>query len=96
MLTPAGALYVNNKLVDLYDANLWLYRNIPGQIDPDDSVEPIELPINGGIAISSQGPRSPLLGIRALRSASLHIALDCDRGFVSIRCPRRAQPGQQP
>jgi hypothetical protein len=91
MLTPAGALYVNNKPVDLYDANLWLYRNIAGQVEPDESMEPIEMPINGGIAISSEGPRLPLLGIRALRSARLHIAMDCERGFVSIRCPGRVE-----
>jgi hypothetical protein len=96
MLTPAGALYVNNKPVELYDANVWLHCNIAGQINPDEGSEPIELPINGGIAISTEGPRLPLLGIRALRSAGLYIAIACERGFVSIRSPRQAQPGQRP
>jgi hypothetical protein len=87
LLPYAGTVYVNREPVELYDANLWLYPNIPGQIEPNGGAVPVRLPINGGIAISTQKPRVPLLGIRAMRSAMLHLSIHSAEGLVSIRAP---------
>jgi hypothetical protein len=84
-LTRAGSMYVNNQSVALYDANLWLHHNIAGRIELDGEAFPLQLPTNGGIGIPTRAPRVPLLGIRALRSADLHVSIDCQRGIVSIR-----------
>lgn len=76
-------------------ANAWLHPNVPGSRDELASRPPFLLELLPGIAVYpvKEGqplyPRLPLLGLRAFRRAGLHIAVDCRRGQVTIRTPRR-------
>lgn len=78
-------------------ANVWLHPNRSGQRDAFADRQPFLLEVPLGIVVvtdtpESNGPRLPLLGLRALRWARLHVTLDCQRCRVTIRPPRRFWP----
>jgi hypothetical protein len=84
---------INNEVVPLYMADAWLHPNVPGKRDRAASGEPFRLALDTGIAVYpptlSSAPRLPLLGLRALRLARLHLTIDCDRCSVTLRTKRR-------
>jgi len=78
--------------VPWYHANVWLHPNEPGERDRFANRPPFCLQLRTGIGITprpSTTPRLPLLGLRALFAAGLQLSLDCRRGLLSLRTPRR-------
>jgi hypothetical protein len=92
-LKQERAVRINDELVPLYEADVWLHPNVPGKRDRAAGGEPFRLALDTGIAIypptMSSAPRLPLLGLRALRLARLHLTIDCDRCSVTLRTARR-------
>jgi hypothetical protein len=84
---------INKEVAPLYKADVWLHPNVPGRRDRAVGIEPFRLALDSGIAVypptMSSAPRLPLLGLRALRLARLHLTIDCDRCLVALRTPRR-------
>ncbi len=77
------------KRMPLYAANVWLHRNRPGTTDflPG---EPLFLKLLHGIAVfpdAENYPRLPLLGMRAILSNNLHLAVDGEHASVNLRTP---------
>ncbi len=78
------------KRVPLHAANVWLHRNVPGGTAVRQDVPPCLLELPDGIAISSTTepyPRLPLLGLRAILSNHLYLAVDGEREQVTLRTP---------
>jgi hypothetical protein len=79
---------INGVFTPFFDANLWIYRNKPGQRDEFLDVEPFRMELNGGIGVYKPGTvrsdRPPLLGlltgILASRFPRLH-----SRGCAHVR-----------
>jgi hypothetical protein len=85
-------LQAYGQAVPLRAANVWLHRNRPGQRDAFVERASFCLELDLGIAVCPRGlenPRLPLLGLRALFRAGLMLSLDCQRGYLSLRTPRR-------
>jgi hypothetical protein len=91
-LERLGEARINEETVPLYQADVWLHPNIPGTRDRAVGVEPFRL-IPKSIAVyppsMSSAPRLPLVGLRALRIARLHLTIDCHRCAVTLRTARR-------
>jgi hypothetical protein len=91
-LRRRGDIRINREVIPLYRADVWLHPNVPGKRDRAASGEPFRLPLDTGIAVypptMSSAPRLPLLGLRALRLARLHLTIDCDRCSVTLRTAR--------
>ena len=85
---------INKEVVPLYQADVWLHPNVSGKRDRAAGGEPFRLALDTGIAVypptMSSAPRLPLLGLRALRLARLHLTIDCDRCSVTLRTARRS------
>src|SRR5262245_23267545 len=81
------------QMVPLYAAALWIHRNRPGQRDQLTDESPHRLALDTGIALhphqGADAPRLPLLGLRALVTNNLHLAIDGRRRYVTLRAPRR-------
>jgi hypothetical protein len=92
-LPRGGDLRVNNVTVPCHDADVWLYRNQPGQRDQLEGRPPFCLELNQGIAVYPAGapnaPRLPVLGLRALKWTGLHFSIDSDQLRVWLRTRRR-------
>jgi hypothetical protein len=88
-----GRIRVSGQEVPLLAANVWIHRNRPGQRDQFLDRPPFCIELDAGIAVYPHGtpgaPRLPLLGLRALRRASLLLAVDCRKCRVHLRTPRR-------
>jgi hypothetical protein len=92
-LERAGEARISEEKVPLYQADVWIHPNIRGKPDRAAGIEPFRLALHQGIAVypptMSGAPRLPLLGLRALRLARLHLTIDCNRCLVTLRTPRR-------
>jgi hypothetical protein len=85
-------LHAYGQEVPLHAANIWVHRNKAGERDTFLALPPFCLELDSGIGICPPvlaKPRLPLLGLRALFSADLQLALDCHRGYLSLRTARR-------
>jgi hypothetical protein len=74
--------------IPLCSARVWLHHNEPGERTVASSQYPLILP--RGIAIYPDGenyPRLPLLGLRAILSNNLHLAIDGENNSVNLRTP---------
>jgi hypothetical protein len=83
-------LRTHERAIPLHSANVWLYRNQPGQRDQFTDDPPVLLELHRGIGITSGAelyPRLPLLGARAFRGARLRLSIDYARCNVSLRTP---------
>ena len=76
-----------------FAANIWLHSNEPHQRDRFANRPSFLLEAYPGIVVlPKQGThhlRLPLLGMRALERANLHVSIDCEHNRVSIRTPRK-------
>ena len=92
LLPVLGRARLNGIPVQLLAAHLWLYRNQPGQRDVVRPDTPFRLELFQGIAVYPRGapnaPRLPLLGLRALRQANLHLWINCRKGQVHLSTSR--------
>jgi hypothetical protein len=69
----------HGRPIPVHAANLWLYRNPPGERDQLAAVAPFFVELPRGIGVSTDAdlyPRLPLLGARALRAAELRVLID--------------------
>jgi hypothetical protein len=92
-LTKLGEIRVGGDRLPLLEADIWLHPNEPGNRDAVTERPPYCLELDLGIAVYPRAlttaPRLPLLGLRALRLADLHLTIDCPSRRVTIRAPRR-------
>jgi hypothetical protein len=88
-----GDVQIGEEIVPLYEADVWLHPNARGKPDRAVGIEPFRLDLDRGIAVypptMSHAPRLPLLGLRALRVAGLHLTIDGRRCVVTLRTARR-------
>src|SRR5207249_2928359 len=96
--TPQAAplidhIRVRGHKLPVVPAHIWICRNRPGKRDEILNGPPFCVELGSGIAVFPDGtpgtPRLPLLGLRALRSAGLHLTVNCRRGLVTLRTPWR-------
>ena len=84
---------VNNLTASLHHADVWLHRDKPGRRDESEDGPPFCLELNQGIVVYPTGtpnaPRLPILGLRGLKWARLHLAIDCEHRLVWLRTPQR-------
>jgi hypothetical protein len=77
----------------LLEADVWIRPNQPGERDRFLDRDPFHLELDWGIAVHptgmAQAPRLPLLGLRALRRAQLHLTIDGRRQRIRLRTTRR-------
>jgi hypothetical protein len=92
-LSRSGYLRERGRNLPAHAADLWLYRNEPGQRDVFANQPPGRLGISGGIAVypddGSNYPRLPLLGLKALADNHLHLTISGWRRSVKLRTRRR-------
>jgi hypothetical protein len=92
-LTKFGKVRIGGDHIPLLQADLWLPRNERGAHDRPGDREPFCLELDSGIAVYPRAmpvaPRLPLIGLRALRWANLHLTIDCRRRMVSLRTTPR-------
>jgi hypothetical protein len=89
-LAQAGSVFFRGQELATYDADIWLYQNMPGQREPRFDVHPFRLELDKGMIVTTKGadaPALPALGMRALQRAGLRLLIDCGRRLVSIRSP---------
>jgi hypothetical protein len=91
-LERAGKVQISEEDVPLYRADVWLHPNARGKRDRAVGIEPFRFGLKS-IAVypqtMSHAPRLPLLGLRALRLAGLHLTIDGCRCAVTLRTARR-------
>jgi hypothetical protein len=78
------------KRIPLHAANMWVHRNVHGERDRLREEPPCLLRLPRGIAVhpsSDAYPRLPLLGLRAILSNQLSLAVDGERQQVTLRTP---------
>jgi len=76
------------KPIPCFGAKLWLHSNVPGS--QTRTVRQTRITADSGIAVfpdAGNHPRLPLLGMRALMSNRLHLAIDAERNQVTLRSP---------
>lgn len=92
-LPKIGAIRVQGVIASLHGAGVWLHRNKPARRDESADGPPFCLELNQGIAVYPAGtpsaPRLPVLGLRGLKWARLHLTIDCENRRVRLRTPRR-------
>jgi hypothetical protein len=90
LLPQRGAIIVAKKEIPLYFAAVWIHPNRPGYRDEFADQSPYRLELREGIAVypaSSEFPRLPLIGLRALGRNKLHLVMDPERKVVHLRTP---------
>ena len=84
---------VNNVIASRHDADVWVHRNQPGRRDELADGSPFRLELHQGIVVYPPGdpnpPRLPVLGLRGLKWAGLHLAIDCEQFRVWLGTRRR-------
>lgn len=78
-----GELVMNNKQALQYEAIVQVHRNVPGKADLRGDTFPLEMP--QGITVLPEGPRLPLLGLRAVVANKLKLFIDGDRQRVTLK-----------
>jgi hypothetical protein len=90
-LDRVGTARQAGRFFPLHSAQVWLYKNRPGERDAWIESPPWPLEMRKGIVIypdsAPLAPRLPLLGLRALRENRLHLRIDGENGVVSLRSP---------
>jgi hypothetical protein len=88
-LTRLGTTRHGGRLFPLYSARLWLHENQPLERDTSLGLAPHLLEMPKGIVVypdsAPLAPRLPLLGLRAMRENRLHLRIDGEKGYVSLR-----------
>jgi hypothetical protein len=92
-LRKIGDIRVNNVTASLHSANVWLHRNQSGKGDESGKESPFSMELNQGIVVyparALNAPRLPVLGLRGLKWARLHLCIDSEHRRVWLRTPRR-------
>lgn len=85
-----GAVTVDGQNVPAFEADLWLYSNIPGFRDQIADTPPIRLELVGGMILcpaSISRFHLPLLGVSALRKNRLRLLVNGEKRYISLRTP---------
>jgi hypothetical protein len=90
LLESLREMRVNQQVVTLRKATVWLHPNTPGRQDMADDRPPFRLRLAKGIAVHAPGalppsPRLPLLGLPAFLSNDLDWWLDPDRRHITVQ-----------
>jgi hypothetical protein len=92
-LRKIGEIRVNNVTASLHDADVWLHRKQPGKRDGSGKDSPFSMELSQGIVVyparALNAPRLPVVGLRALKWARLHLSIDGEHRRVWLRTPRR-------
>jgi hypothetical protein len=88
-LRPLGHIRHTGTRMPLFSLRLWLHPNQPGKmaVSEDDA---LFLNLPDGLVVYPDGanyPRLPLLGMRAILSNNLHVAVDGEHASVTVRTP---------
>jgi hypothetical protein len=89
-LSPIGRIRHAGRAVPLHAANVWIHPNAPGKRDELSGKPPYLLRFDQGIAVypaDAHFPRLPLLGLRAVVRAKLHLKVDPEQCLVNLRTP---------
>jgi hypothetical protein len=88
-LRICGRTKIKNLQLALYEADLALHFNVPGRRDDLRTKSAYPLKLREGIVVypRNEGPRLPLLGLRALSQNELVAKVDGKRKSVSIGRP---------
>jgi hypothetical protein len=93
-LKKSGETRIHDDRLQLLEADVWIRPNQPGERDRFLDQDPFPLELDWGIAVYPtemvQAPRLPLLGLRAVRRAQLHLTIDGRQQRVRLRTPRRS------
>jgi hypothetical protein len=93
-LNRRGTVQIGDERLLLYKADVWIRSNVRGERDRPDDRAPFCLELDSGIAVYprtlSAAPRLPVLGLRALRWANLHLTVNGRRRLVSLRTTRKS------
>jgi hypothetical protein len=91
-LTWIDLLTADGQPIPLRDADIWIHPNQPHSRAPKAGGLPFRLELADGIGVwptAIPGARRlPLVGMRALRRAGVHVHLDCQTGLVSMNTRR--------
>ncbi len=85
-----GTTIIHGELVPMFEADLWIFGNVPGFRDQVAEVPIFRMEFNGGIALCPSHMtrlRLPLLGLVALRKNRLRLMLNAERKHLSMRGP---------
>lgn len=91
-LPVLGAIRESKQRVPLQAAGVWIHPNRRGTREIHTGHTPFRLRLDEGIAVfadDTEAPRLPLLGLRAITDNRLHLAVNGDRCFVTLRTARR-------
>jgi hypothetical protein len=82
-----GDLRVYRAQAKLYEADLWIHRNVRGRRDQLSAARPFRLELDLGIAISPSPdqPRLPLIGLMAIEMNRLKALVDGAKQHVTLR-----------
>ena len=93
VLTKIGEIRVGKDRLPLFEADVWLYRNVAGKTDLSAGRAPYCVELDAGVAVypraTDTAPRLPLLGLRAMRLARFRLGIDCDALRLTIRTATR-------
>jgi hypothetical protein len=93
VLNKIGEIRVGNDRLPLLDADIWLYRNVPGKTEIAAERVPFCVELDAGVAVyprsMDKAPRLPLIGLRAMRMARFRVNIDCDALRCTIRTGTR-------
>jgi len=83
-LKQIGHVEVNRLVQPVFESNVWLHHNRPGTREPTDQANP--LTIDEGIIVAAEnGPRIPLLGMKAITRSRLKLSVDGERREVTLK-----------
>ncbi len=91
-LDQIGHIRHSGQRVPIYAADVWIHRNQRGERDRLTGSAPFRLALSRGIAVhadESRYPRLPVLGLRALITNRLDLAISGSHSFATLRTPRR-------
>lgn len=74
---------MDGRDVPQFEAEVHLHRNIPGKTELTGETFPLETP--QGITVLKDGPRIPLLGLRAIVANKLKLIVDGERQSVTLK-----------
>jgi hypothetical protein len=79
------------RSIPMHAAKVWLHQNQPGERDQLRGQKPFRMQNEPGIAVYPNelpyAPRLPLLGLRALMENELHLLVNSQHKWVSLRSP---------
>ncbi len=83
-----GTVTVHGEKVPLFEASVWMHKNVPGFRDQIGEGKPHRLDMDLGVAVCPEAMRQvrlPLLGLSAIRKNGLRLLVNGEKRHVSLR-----------